>query len=230
MHNRVLLNSHAISFSPIHLAYNPYFFGEQTVFFPRNKLANSTFSHGLSTKRTGARSITFASCRTLETGQFMLLNLWPLRAFQRHHMIEKIIPKVACEGPCCIIVAIWVCSPWSDEGKASTLSPIGETNQTALATISFKNLLVHGRPIRGASIGWFPTRKEKEPTHRVSERPSSVRLATERPSSRLAPPRTSFALPRTLPAPPVAFHMNPCATPRSTFDTFGCNNYNNKRR
>ena len=31
----------------------PYFFSQRTVFFSHNKAANSTFSHGLSAKRTG---------------------------------------------------------------------------------------------------------------------------------------------------------------------------------
>jgi len=39
----------------IRLAYNPYFFGQRTVFFSHNKSVNSTFSHGLSAKRTGHR-------------------------------------------------------------------------------------------------------------------------------------------------------------------------------
>ena len=41
------------SIRPVHLAYKPYFFSQRTVFFSHNKSANSTFSHGLSAKRTG---------------------------------------------------------------------------------------------------------------------------------------------------------------------------------
>jgi len=37
----------------LRLAYKPYFFSQRTVFFSHNKSANSTFSHGLSAKRTG---------------------------------------------------------------------------------------------------------------------------------------------------------------------------------
>ena len=37
---------------PVRLAYKPYFFNQQTIFFSHNKLANSTFSHDLSIKRT----------------------------------------------------------------------------------------------------------------------------------------------------------------------------------
>ena len=35
---------------PVRLAYKPYFFSQQTIFFSHNKSANSTFSHGLSAK------------------------------------------------------------------------------------------------------------------------------------------------------------------------------------
>ena len=42
-----------LRFHPVRLAYNPYFFSERIVFFSHNKSANSTFSHGLSAKRTG---------------------------------------------------------------------------------------------------------------------------------------------------------------------------------
>ena len=38
---------------PIHLSYETYFFSERILFFSHNKSANSTFSHGLSAKRTG---------------------------------------------------------------------------------------------------------------------------------------------------------------------------------
>jgi len=38
---------------PVRLAYKPYFFSQRTVFFSHNKAVNSTFSHGLSAKRTG---------------------------------------------------------------------------------------------------------------------------------------------------------------------------------
>ena len=37
---------------PIRLAYKSYFFSQRTIFFSHNKSANSTFSHGLSAKRT----------------------------------------------------------------------------------------------------------------------------------------------------------------------------------
>ena len=37
-------------FRPIRLAYKPYFFSQRIIFFSHNKLANSTFSHGLSAK------------------------------------------------------------------------------------------------------------------------------------------------------------------------------------
>jgi hypothetical protein len=41
---------------PVRLSYNLYFsacFLVETVFFPHNKLANNTFNHDFSTKRTG---------------------------------------------------------------------------------------------------------------------------------------------------------------------------------
>ena len=38
---------------PVHLAYKSYFFSQRIIFFSHNKSANSTFSHGLSAKRTG---------------------------------------------------------------------------------------------------------------------------------------------------------------------------------
>ena len=41
---------------PVRSAYKPYFFSQQTVFFSRNKSANSTSSHGLSVKRTGQKA------------------------------------------------------------------------------------------------------------------------------------------------------------------------------
>jgi len=44
-------------FRPVCLAYKPYFFSQRILFFSHNKSANSTFSHGLSTKRTGHLSI-----------------------------------------------------------------------------------------------------------------------------------------------------------------------------
>jgi hypothetical protein len=37
----------------VRLSYKSYFFSEQTMFFSHNKLANNTFSHDLSAKRTG---------------------------------------------------------------------------------------------------------------------------------------------------------------------------------
>jgi len=37
-------------------AYKPYFFSQRTIFLFHNKSANSTFSHGLSAKRTGLLS------------------------------------------------------------------------------------------------------------------------------------------------------------------------------
>ena len=40
-------------YCPVCLAYKPYFFSQRTIFFSHNKSANSTFSHGLSTKQTG---------------------------------------------------------------------------------------------------------------------------------------------------------------------------------
>ena len=40
-------------YRPVRLAYKPYFFGQQTLFFSHNKSANNTFSHGLSVNRTG---------------------------------------------------------------------------------------------------------------------------------------------------------------------------------
>jgi hypothetical protein len=42
----------------VRLSYNPYFlvFLAETMFFSRNKLANSTFSHDFSAKRTGSKS------------------------------------------------------------------------------------------------------------------------------------------------------------------------------
>ena len=42
-----------LRFRPVYLAYKPYFFSQRTVFFSHNKSTNSTFSHGLSAKRTG---------------------------------------------------------------------------------------------------------------------------------------------------------------------------------
>jgi len=38
---------------PIRWSYEPYYFSERTIFFSHNKLANSTFSHGLLAKRRG---------------------------------------------------------------------------------------------------------------------------------------------------------------------------------
>ena len=46
---------------PIRLAYKPYFFSQRTVFFSHNKSVNSTFSHGLSAKRTGPLFVAFSS-------------------------------------------------------------------------------------------------------------------------------------------------------------------------
>jgi hypothetical protein len=40
------------NYGPVRLSYKPYFFSERTMFFSHNKSANSTFSHGLSVKRT----------------------------------------------------------------------------------------------------------------------------------------------------------------------------------
>ena len=40
-------------FRPVRLGYKSYFFNQRIVFFSHNKSANGTFSHGLSTKRTG---------------------------------------------------------------------------------------------------------------------------------------------------------------------------------
>ena len=48
---------------PIRLAYKPYFFSQRTVFFSHNKSANSTFSHGLSAKRTGHEVYNYVLCQ-----------------------------------------------------------------------------------------------------------------------------------------------------------------------
>ena len=37
--------------------YKSYFFSQRTVFFSHNKLANGTFSHGLSAKRTDSQKL-----------------------------------------------------------------------------------------------------------------------------------------------------------------------------
>ena len=42
---------------PVRLAYKSYFFSQRTIFFSHNKSANSTFSHGLSAKRTGQTAL-----------------------------------------------------------------------------------------------------------------------------------------------------------------------------
>ena len=54
---------HAMPFiiiRPVRLTYKPYFFNRRTVFFSHNKSANSTFSHGLSAKRTEQLSKTLS--------------------------------------------------------------------------------------------------------------------------------------------------------------------------
>ena len=45
----MLLDDHRL----VRLAYKPYLFSQRTIFFSHNKSANSSFSHGLSAKRTG---------------------------------------------------------------------------------------------------------------------------------------------------------------------------------
>ena len=52
---------------PVRLAYKPYFFTQRTIFFSHNKSTNSTFSHGLSAKRTGQRSASLRFWRFVRT-------------------------------------------------------------------------------------------------------------------------------------------------------------------
>jgi len=53
LENYGIKNYSSICQRPVRLAYKPYFFSQRTIFFSHNKLANSTFSHGLSAKRIG---------------------------------------------------------------------------------------------------------------------------------------------------------------------------------
>ena len=48
----LIINNELEKFGTVHLSYEPYCFSEGIMSFSHNKLANSIFSHGFSTKRT----------------------------------------------------------------------------------------------------------------------------------------------------------------------------------
>ena len=73
---------------PVRLAYKPYFFSQQTIFFSHNKLANSTFIHGFSAKRTwhlSAKVLTWA-CRVAASNH----NLPSRKQYDIHQIAQKV--------------------------------------------------------------------------------------------------------------------------------------------